>query len=176
MLCARSRLSAFQVATAGVFTALVIVVTLAFRVPIPMTSGGYFNLGETVIFSAALLFGPFVGLIAGSGAAIVDVMVSPGYAPVTFVLKTVEGFIVGYLLKKVKKKVKSLTLCATIVILIGGSVMVAGYFVYEMFMFDYAYALTGVPFNIIQMLAGLIVAVPTMHAVLRVFPQLESYI
>jgi len=37
-------------------------------------------------------------------------------------------------------------------------------------------ALVEVPFNIVQMLIGLIVAVPIMHAVLRVFPQLKSMI
>jgi hypothetical protein len=31
-----------------------------------------------------------------------------------------------------------------------------------------------VPFNIVQMLIGLIVAVPVMHAVFRVIPQLKS--
>ena len=56
--------------------------------------------------------------------------------------------------------------------------MVAGYFLYEHFILGYptALALVEVPFNIIQMLVGLVIAVPVMHAVLRVFPQLKSYI
>ena len=37
-----------------------------------------------------------------------------------------------------------------------------------------AVALVEVPFNIMQMLVGLIVAVPIMHVVLRVFPQLKN--
>ena len=54
--------------------------------------------------------------------------------------------------------------------------MVLGYFLYETLVFGYpvAVALVEVPFNIVQMLVGLIIAVPIMHAVLRVFPQLKS--
>ena len=56
--------------------------------------------------------------------------------------------------------------------------MVAGYFLYEQFVIGYpfAVALAEVPFNIVQMLIGLIVAVPVMHAVFRVVPQLKSQI
>ena len=56
--------------------------------------------------------------------------------------------------------------------------MILGYFLYETLVLSYpfALALVEVPFNIVQMLIGLIVAVPIMHAVLRVFPQLKSMI
>jgi hypothetical protein len=37
-----------------------------------------------------------------------------------------------------------------------------------------AAALVEVPFNIVQMAVGLVVAVPIMYVVLRVFPQLKS--
>jgi hypothetical protein len=54
--------------------------------------------------------------------------------------------------------------------------MVAGYFIYEQFVIKYpfAVALAEVPFNIVQLLIGLVVAVPVMHAVFRVIPQLKS--
>ena len=167
--------SAFKIAVAAIFAALVAAATLLFVIPIPATSG-YFNLGETLIYVAALLFGPLVGAVAGAGASIADALVAAQYAPGTFIIKGTEGFLVGFLTKKLNQKIKSLTVCATVAIVIGGFEMVAGYFLYETLALGYPVALASVeiPFNIIQMLIGLIIAVPIMHAVLRIFPQLKS--
>jgi uncharacterized membrane protein len=168
---------AFKIAVGAVFAALVTVATLTFVIPIPATSG-YFNLGEVLIYAAALLFGPLAGLIAGAGASIADILVAPQFAVGTVIIKSIEGFLVGYLTKKLNKKIQSLTLCAVIAIIIGGSGMVLGYFLYETLILGYpvALALLEVPFNVVQMLVGLVIAIPVMHAVLRVFPQLKSYL
>jgi uncharacterized membrane protein len=167
--------AAFKIAAAAIFAALVAAATLLFVIPIPATSG-YFNLGETLIYIAALLFGPLVGATAGAGASIADVLVAAQYAPGTFIIKGIEGFLVGFLTKKLNQKTKRLTLSATIAIIIGGFEMVLGYFLYETLVLAYpvALALAEVPFNIVQMLIGLIIAVPVMHAILRIFPQLKS--
>jgi ribose/xylose/arabinose/galactoside ABC-type transport system permease subunit len=76
------------------------------------------------------------------------------------------------------QKTKNLTLSSIIAIVIGGLEMVAGYFIYEQVVLGvpFAGALAEVPFNLFQMLIGLIIAVPVIHAVLRVFPQLKSYL
>jgi uncharacterized membrane protein len=157
--------------------ALVAVATLLFVVPIPATSG-YFNLGETLIYIAALLLGPLVGATAGAGATIADILVAAQFAPGTFTIKAIEGFLVGFLNKKLNKKTRSITLSATVAIVIGGFEMVLGYFLYEQLVLGYpfALALVEVPFNIVQMLIGLLVAIPVMQAVLRVFPQLKSMV
>jgi uncharacterized membrane protein len=169
--------TAFKIAAAAIFAALVAAATLLFVIPIPATSG-YFNLGETLIYIAALLFGPLVGTVAGAGASIADALVAVQYAPGTFTIKAIEGFLVGFLFKKIKQKTNSPTLSAAVAIVIGGLEMVAGYFLYETLILGYPFALAAVeiPFNIVQMLIGLIIAVPIMHAVLRIFPQLKSQI
>jgi uncharacterized membrane protein len=169
--------AAFKIASAAIFAALVAAATLLFVIPIPATSG-YFNLGETLIYVAALLFGPLVGAVAGAGATIADALVAPQFAPGTFTVKAIEGFLVSFLFKKLNRKIRSMTLCATIAVVIGGFEMVLGYFLYETLVLAYPFALAAVevPFNIVQMLIGLVVAVPLMHAVLRVFPQLKSSI
>ena len=164
---------AFKIAAAAIFAALVAAATLLFVIPIPATSG-YFNLGETLIYIAALLFGPFVGAIAGAGATIADALVAAQYAPGTFTIKAIEGFLVGFLYKKLVQKTKSITLSATIAIVVGGFEMVLGYFLYETLILGSTLAILEVPFNIVQMLIGLIIAVPVMHAILRVFPLLKS--
>jgi len=165
----------FQIAVAAIFAALVAVATLTFFIPIPVT-GGYFNFGDTLIYVAALLFGPFAGLFAGMGAAIADVVVAPQYVLVTFVVKTIEGCLVGLFMKLFLSKIKSFTLCSVFAVLIGGFEMVLGYFVYESFLNGRAVALLEVPVNVVQMLFGLVIAVPIMHAVLHVFPRFKNYL
>ena len=135
--------AAFKIATAAIFAALVAAATLLFWIPIPATSG-YFNLGETLIYVAALLFGPLVGVIAGAGATIADVLVAVQYAPGTFTIKAIEGFLVGFLYKKISRKTKSITLSASIAIVIGGFEMVLGYFLYETLVLGYPFALAAV--------------------------------
>ena len=83
--------AAIIVAAGAIFAALVAAVTLTIAIPIPATSG-YFNFGETLIYVAALLFGPFVGAIAGAGASLADLLLGYGiFAPGTLVIKGVEG-------------------------------------------------------------------------------------
>ena len=168
----------FKITVATVLAALVFVVTSQIPpIPIPATSG-YFNIGETTIYVAALIFGPLVGALSGGiGSALSDAFLGFGlFAPGTLVIKGGEGLIVGFLNVNLRKRTSNLTLCATISVIIGGLEMVVGYFLYEQFVIGYpfAVALAEVPFNIVQMLIGLIVAVPVMHAVFRVIPQLKS--
>ncbi len=100
------------------------------------------------------------------------------FAPGTLAIKGAEGIIVGFLNNKLQRHIQNVTVCAIIAVLVGGLQMVAGYFLYELIVLNYGLggALAEVPLNLIQMLVGLAVAVPIMHAVLRVFPQLKSLI
>lgn len=86
------------VAAMGVFSALVAGATMAFSLYIPATRG-YFNVGETMVYLAALLMGPVVGAFAGGvGSMLADLAL--GYyvfAPATLVIKACEGFLVGFL-------------------------------------------------------------------------------
>jgi len=93
-----------NLAVGTVFVALVCIATLVLTVSVPATSG-YFNVGETIIYVAALLFGPYVAAFAGGlGAAIADMLVAPIFAPATLVIKGCEGAIVGFLNKKMFKQ------------------------------------------------------------------------
>jgi len=169
-----------KITLAAVFTALVFVVTsLIPPIPIPAT-GGYFNLGEATIYVAALLFGPFAGAFSGGiGAMLADIYLGYGlFAPGTLIIKGVEGAMVGFLNIKLRKYVPNPTIRAITSVIVGGVEMVAGYFLYEtllavLFPGLEIFAISEVPLNIGQMLVGLIIAVPIMHAVLRVFPQLK---
>jgi uncharacterized membrane protein len=166
---------ALKIAVAAVFAALVFVATYSFVISIPATSG-YFNLGETIIYVVALIFGPLAGALAGGiGAMIADILLAAQFAPGTLIVKGFEGALVGFVNQKLHKRI-SRSLSATIAIIIGGLEMVAGYFIYEQLVLGYpmAAALAEVPFNLVQMIVGLVIAVPVVHAILRVFPQLKS--
>jgi uncharacterized membrane protein len=86
------------VASTAVFTAFVAAATSVFSVTIPATNG-YFNVGEIMVYTSALLMGPYVGAFAGGvGSMISDLSLGyPYYAPGTLIVKGLEGFLVGYL-------------------------------------------------------------------------------
>lgn len=165
------------IAVGAVFAALAVIATVTLTIPIPATQG-YFNLGEIVIYVAALVFGPLVGAIAGAGISIADLILGyTFYAPGTLAVKGMEGFVVGYLNLKLKQRVGNTTLSAILAIFAGGSIMVLGYFAYEVAFLGLpvAYALGELAVvNIPQMVIGLIIAVPIMHTIQRFFPQLRN--
>ncbi|MDV3243812.1 MAG: ECF transporter S component [Nitrososphaerales archaeon] len=112
------------VATTAIFTAFVSAATMAFSLSIPVTSG-YFNIGEIMVYTAALLMGPYVGAFAGGvGSMISDLSLGfPSYAPGTLVIKGIEGFLVGYLSSRVLANLSRSTWRATTVVLaaaVGG--------------------------------------------------------
>jgi len=86
------------VASTAIFTAFVAAATSVFSVYVPATTG-YFNVGEIMVYTCALLMGPYVGAFAGGvGSMISDISLGyPYYAPGTLIIKGLEGFIVGYL-------------------------------------------------------------------------------
>jgi len=123
------------------------------------------------------VFGSYVGAFTGGSIALADVIVGYGqFAPGTLVIKGLEGAIVGFLNRKLQKYTSNVGLSAAVAVVVGGLEMVAGYFIYEQVVLGYSLpvALAEVPFNIVQMTIGLVVALPIMYAVQRVFPQLKS--
>ncbi len=95
------------IAYSAVFTAIVFIFTVAFSLYIPETKG-FFNIGESGVYLAALIGGPIVGAIAGgTGSMLADIFLGYyWYAPATFLIKAVEGFIAGYLARKIILKGK----------------------------------------------------------------------
>jgi len=77
---------------------LVFITTVIFSLYIPQTRG-FFNIGETGVYIAAITGGPIVGMIAGGfGSALADIALGYSYyAPVTLIVKGLEGLIVGIL-------------------------------------------------------------------------------
>ena len=90
-----------RIAVTAVFTSLVFVATTIFSIYVPQTRG-FFNIGETMVYVTALLFGPIVGAFAGGfGSMLADLFLGyPHYALATLIIKACEGGVVGVLTQR----------------------------------------------------------------------------
>jgi uncharacterized membrane protein len=156
----------------SIMTALVCVSTLLFQIPIPLT-GGYFNVGEAIIYISAIIFGPLIGGIAGGvGAALADAVLAPIFAPGTLIIKFCEGFIIGFIIYTVRLRAWKLWKEYLVIIgavIIGGLVMVLGYWIYESYALGLGQiiALAEVPANLVQVFIGALIAIPASIAIQR---------
>lgn len=158
-----------EIAASIVFAATVAATTLVVRVPIPGT-GGYFNLGDAMVLTAALLFGWRVGAFAGGvGSALADLIGYPLFTPLTFVVKGSEGFVAGRL-RSSENPWRNV-----MAVIVGAAIMVAGYFLGETLMPWYgglAGAIEELPFNLGQAGSGIILSLLITKAVTKAAPEL----
>jgi uncharacterized membrane protein len=141
----------------AVMAALLFVLTFLIRIPI-LASGGYIHMGDTIIYLCGYILGGSLGAtIAGIGSALADLAAGAViYILPTFVIKALMGFMVGLI---AYKKTKVSFLRFTVACLTAGAWMVTGYFIFEAAMFDLAYGLSALPFNVVQYLVNVVCAV-----------------
>ena len=115
----------------SVLMALTTVMTMAIHIP-TVNTNGYLNLGDMVIFIAALTMGKKAGFIVGGiGSAMADLLLGyTHYAPITLIVKGLEGYIAGIILERNIGRKRPI-----IATTIGGIFMAFGYFVAEIFMY-----------------------------------------
>jgi uncharacterized membrane protein len=156
-----------QLSLVTIMTALVTVGTLILRIPNPM--GGYFNVGDVMIFVSALTFGPLVGGFAGGvGSAIADMIGFPLFAIPTLIIKGLEGFIAGLVTDK-KGVFRDV-----LAVVVAGSEMIIGYFLVELYALDWGLggALAEVPGNVAQIVIGGIIGIPIALVLRRRLPEI----
>jgi uncharacterized membrane protein len=129
---------------AALLAAFVAAITIFLRIPIPK-SGGYLNLGDVVIMFAGLYMGPKYGLVIGGvGSAVADAIGFPIFIIPTLIIKGLEGLCSGLFHTKFR----------ILGCILGGLVMVGGYYVTEAYLFSgkvgQAAALAELPFNLLQ--------------------------
>lgn len=130
-----NRISTKKIVMSGLMIALVFIVTKFTSIN---TFVGYFNVGDVAIMIAAVLLGKKSGFVAGAvGSALADLL-SPGYqmfAPVTFVVKGLEGYVVGLIVFSAigKKGGEFLRMAAVVT---GSLVMIGGYFLGEAYVMN----------------------------------------
>jgi uncharacterized membrane protein len=156
-----------QLSLMAIMSALVAVGTLIVRIPNPM--GGYFNVGDVMIFVTALTFNLLIGGVAGGlGSAIADIIGFPLFAIPTLVIKGLEGLLASLITNK-KNVFRDV-----LAVVAAGTEMVIGYFVVELFVLQWGLggALAEVPANIAQVTIGGLVGIPIALVLRRRLPEI----
>ncbi len=147
----------------GILMALTTVMTMIVQIPV-VGAHGYVNMGDTVVLFSGLYLGKKHGaIIGGVGSALADLISGYGiYAPLTFVTKGLEGFVCGLIAEKIGGKKGN-----TIAAIVGGIIMVSGYFIGEIFMFGIKTSMAAVPANTMQATFGVVTALLVFAGVKR---------
>lgn len=151
----------FQLALAGLMTALILAATMMFRIPMPFTNG-YIHLGDTMIYLAVLTLGKKRGALAsGLGSCLADLLSGyTHYVPWTFVIKAVMALVMGIALERAGKRSRSgggrrLSPSEILAMLAAGITMTVGYYLAASIMRgNWITPLFSVPGNIVQFAAG----------------------
>lgn len=160
---------------ASLLAALCCVATMVIRIPSP--TGGYMNLGDTVVILSAYLLGPAWGSAAsGLGSALADLFSGyTAYVPGTLVIKALMAACAAWIYLLMKKRAASLPVAAVA----AEAIMVAGYWLYDALLAGSLIgAAAGIPSNLVQSALGiaastvLTLALRRSDAVLREFPHL----
>ena len=140
----------------ALLAALTCVATMIIKIPSPLK--GYLNLGDCVVLLAGWMLSPTYGfLAAGLGSALADMFSGyVTYVPATFVIKGLMALIAFYGFKLLHSKLGNIS-SRIISGIVAEVVMVAGYFLFEGFLYGFGPSLVNIPANVIQGIAGLII-------------------
>ncbi|HSQ88201.1 ECF transporter S component [Romboutsia sp.] len=159
----KSKMSTRDLVETALLIALVFIATRFINIRLPISSnGGLVHLGNTMLFISSIVFGKKKGAIAGAfGMGLFDLLSEWAiWAPFTFVVRGVMGYIIGSIAWSNGKKGNSII--ANIVgIIISGVWMIFGYYVTEVVLYgNYITPIGSIPGNITQIVIGLIIGVP----------------
>ena len=135
----------------ALFIALGYVATTVLMVPSP--TGGYMNLGDTVVLLGVCLLYGFAHLWFPPSVALADLLGGYGiYVPATLVIKALMGLTAAVLYKALQKKSWALIVCGVA----AEAIMVVGYCLFDGFLAgNLAAGLAGIPSNLMQAAFGL---------------------
>ncbi len=144
--------------------AIVFISTYLIQFRLPFASqGGLVHAGNIALFTIAILFGSRRGALSGAvGMALFDLM--SGWilwAPFTFVVRGVMGFIIGKFAVSEEVSMLKFISINIAVIIASGIWMIVGYYATEVILYGNLYAPVGsIPGNILQITIGTVGAIP----------------
>ncbi|MBE6071916.1 MAG: ECF transporter S component [Clostridium butyricum] len=171
-----NKLATREMVLVGLMIALVYLAGSIIKVP---SVGGFVHIGDCMVFLSVIVLGKKKGAVASAfGMLLVDVL--GGYylwAPFTFVIKGAMGYIAGLILEKMSENTKE-TMRYIIAFSASGIFMVIGYFLSGIFMAGFltnkvgliqglAYSAKDILGNIIQVITGIVIALPLTAVLLR---------
>lgn len=144
-----------RVCITGLMAALVCVATAFIKMPTGINSG-YLHFGDSMIYLAGCLLGPWASLAAAIGGALADVISgAPQWAPATAVIKALNA--VPFILVCRKTNHKIITKWTVPMTVVSGLITIGGYLLAEGIMYSFPTAITSVPFSCIQAVGSAIV-------------------
>lgn len=171
---------------AALMAAFTCIATMIIKIQTP--TFGYIHLGDGLVLLCGVVLGPFTGaLAAGIGSMFSDIF--SGYitwAPATLIIKALTAGIAGLLFHKTfannRSSAKSRSISIVISGLIGEAIMVIGYFLYEAAIAalgsggftqaalaaGIASSATGIPFNIVQGVVGIVICLLLTPVLLKI--------
>lgn len=136
---------------------LVFVATKFINIHLPISiNGGLIHLGNVILFASAIVFGKQKGAAAGAfGMALFDLLSGwMAWAPFTFIVRGIMGYIIGAIANRNGRNGKSITF-NLLAIAIGGLWMLTGYYATEIVLYgNWTAPLTSVPGNVLQVVIG----------------------
>lgn len=161
------KISVRKIVLTSLMIALVFIITyLPFlHIPSPVPPG-YFNIGDAAIMIAAILLGKRSGLVAGAiGSALADLAYGAFiFAPITFIVKGIEGYVVGAVAGRREGRKPSYAR-RVLAVIAGAFIIVAGYFILELTLYRMidnslaiATIISEVPGNLVQGVASAVFA------------------
>ena len=172
----RSRTQTFDLILTAMLIALVFVATFFLNIRLPIAAnGGLVHLGTAMLFIASILFGPKKGAMAGAiGMGLFDLVSGwTLWAPFTFVVRGLQGYIVGKIAWSNGRNGTSVAfnLLGTI---LSVPVMLAGYYVCEGVLYgSWIAPLASIPGNLTQIVVGICIAIP-VGVVLKKVPVFKA--
>ena len=156
------RFNTKKIVITALMAAIVCIATMIIKIPSPLK--GYINLGDCVVLlSGWMLFGLYGFMAAGIGSALADLFSGyVTYAPATFVIKGAMAVVAFLFVKAMQKKIGKLP-SQIIGAVLAELLMIAGYFVFEGFLYGFGASLVNIPANAVQGGAGLIFGMLLIH-------------
>ncbi len=158
----------YKLTITAMFAALACIATMLIQIPSP--TNGYINLGDCIVILSGLMLGPvYGGLAAGIGSMLADVLSGyMYYAPGTFTIKLLMAVAAFFIYKLLSNSSKiPYFISATSAALAAEAIMVFGYFVYAgVFLGGGLGAAAGIPANIVQGVAAMIISV-LLYSILK---------
>ena len=156
-----------EIAISGLLIAMVFIATMFINIRLPISiNGGLIHFGNVILFTVSIVFGKKKGAIAGAfGMGLFDILSGWAlWAPFTFVIRGVMGFLIGSI-SNYNGKNGSSFFFNLLAIVVSGIWMIAGYYVTEGILYgNWVAPVTSIPGNIAQLVLGLLalIIVPTL--------------
>jgi len=154
----------------SLFIALVFLATSSLRIPV-MPDGGLIHTGTVILFIVAVCFGPVKGALAGSiGMALFNLSSEWAvWAPYTFVIRIVMGYIIGHIANFRYAEGRSWKL-NVLALLISGIWFIPTTYVAQLMILgpgtDWRLPIAAIPGNLVQLGLALIFGLPAIPRII----------